>query len=59
MARIHTLTFTDLHKTIPDAVVATLSPENTKTRDIDFTQGQHLTFQRDFDGEELRWFCRP
>ena len=51
MARFHTLTVTDVHKTIRDAVVLTLSPEDG---DFDFVQGQYLTFRRDFDGEELR-----
>ena len=51
MARFHTLTVTDVHKTILDAVVLTLSPEDG---DFDFVQGQYLTFRRDFDGEELR-----
>ena len=51
MARFHTLTVTDVHKTIRDAVVLTLSPEDG---DFDFVQGQYLTFRREFDGEELR-----
>lgn len=51
MARFHTLKVTDVHKTIRDAVVLTLSPEGG---DFDFIQGQYLTFRRDFDGEELR-----
>lgn len=51
MARFHTLKVTDVHETIRDAVVLTLSPEDG---DFDFVQGQYLTFRRDFDGEELR-----
>lgn len=51
MARFHTLTVTDVHKTIRDAVVLTLAPTDG---DFDFVQGQYLTFRRDFDGEELR-----
>lgn len=51
MARFHTLTVTDVHKTIRDAVVLTLAPQGG---DFDFVQGQYLTFRRDFDGEELR-----
>ncbi len=51
MARFHTLTVTDVHKTIRDAVVLTLAPMGG---DFDFVQGQYLTFRRDFDGEELR-----
>jgi len=51
MARFHTLTVTDVHKTIRDAVVLTLAPTDG---DFDFVQGQYLTFRRDFEGEELR-----
>ncbi|WP_146348190.1 2Fe-2S iron-sulfur cluster-binding protein [Phaeobacter marinintestinus] len=54
MARFHDLTVTDVHKTIRDAVVVTLKPENGAADAFDFTQGQYLTFRRDFDGEELR-----
>lgn len=52
MARFHELTVTDVHKTIRDAVVVTLKPSDQG--DFSFTQGQYLTFRRDFDGEELR-----
>ncbi|KIT16777.1 2Fe-2S iron-sulfur cluster-binding protein [Jannaschia aquimarina] len=51
MARFHPLTVTDVRKTIRDAVVVTLRPEEG---DFDFTQGQYLTFRRDFDGTEIR-----
>ena len=54
MARFHDLTVTDIHKTIRDAVVVTLKPVNGSAEAFDFTQGQYLTFRRDFDGEELR-----
>ncbi len=54
MARFHDLTVTDIHKTIRDAVVVTLKPVNGAASEFDFTQGQYLTFRRDFDGEELR-----
>ncbi|WP_425043097.1 2Fe-2S iron-sulfur cluster-binding protein [Primorskyibacter sp. S87] len=54
MARFHDLTVTDVHKTIRDAVVVTLKPENGEAEAFDFIQGQYLTFRRDFDGEELR-----
>lgn len=54
MARFHDLTVTDVHKTIRDAVVVTLQPINGAAEEFDFTQGQYLTFRRDFDGEELR-----
>ncbi|SPF76807.1 1,2-phenylacetyl-CoA epoxidase, subunit E [Aliiroseovarius pelagivivens] len=52
MARFHNLTVTDIQKTIRDAVVVTLTPEDPEA--FDFTQGQYLTFRRDFDGQELR-----
>lgn len=54
MARFHNLTVTDVTKTIRDAVVVTLAPENGEVSEFDFTQGQYLTFRREFDGEELR-----
>ncbi len=54
MARFHDLEVTDVHKTIRDAVVVTLKPLNGSADEFDFTQGQYLTFRRDFDGEELR-----
>lgn len=54
MARFHTLKVTDVHKTIRDAVVVTLVPDNGDATAFDFIQGQYLTFRKDFDGEELR-----
>ncbi len=54
MARFHKLTVTDVHKTIRDAVVVTLAPEAEDAETFAFTQGQYLTFRRDFDGQELR-----
>ena len=54
MARFHDLTVTDVKKTIRDAVVVTLKPVNGAADAFDFTQGQYLTFRRDFDGQELR-----
>ncbi len=54
MARFYDLEVTDIRKTIRDAVVVTLRPENGAVKDFDFTQGQYLTFRRDFGGEELR-----
>ncbi|WP_298437222.1 2Fe-2S iron-sulfur cluster-binding protein [uncultured Jannaschia sp.] len=50
MARFHDLTVTDIRKTIRDAVVVTLDAPDG----FDWTQGQYLTFRRDFDGTELR-----
>ncbi len=52
MNMFHPLTVTDVRKTIRDAVVVTLRPENPDA--FAFTQGQYLTFRRDFDGTELR-----
>ncbi|WP_294220120.1 2Fe-2S iron-sulfur cluster-binding protein [uncultured Shimia sp.] len=53
-ARFHDLEVTNIRKTIRDAVVVTLAPVNGAASEFDFTQGQYLTFKRDFDGEELR-----
>ncbi|TDK43823.1 2Fe-2S iron-sulfur cluster-binding protein [Antarcticimicrobium luteum] len=54
MARFHDLTVTDIHKTIRDAVVVTLKPQQGDEAAFDFIQGQYLTFRHEFDGEELR-----
>ncbi len=51
MPQFHPLEVTDIQKTIRDAVVVTLKPQGG---DFRFTQGQYLTFRRDFDGNELR-----
>lgn len=52
MARFHPLTVTDVRKTTRDAVAVTLQPKDPAL--FAFTQGQYLTFRRDFDGTELR-----
>lgn len=52
MARFHDLTVTDVRKTIRDAVVVTLAAPQSDL--FAFTQGQYLTFRRDFDGTEVR-----
>ena len=52
MARFHPLTVTEVRKTIRDAVVVTLEPDDPEA--FRFIQGQYLTFRRDFDGEEIR-----
>ena len=52
MSRFQNLTVTDVQKTIRDAVVVTLQPEDGS--DVSFIPGQYLTFRRDFDGTELR-----
>ncbi len=52
MAQFHQLRVTDVEKTIRDAVVVSLQPVNGA--DFSFTQGQYLTFRREFDGQEIR-----
>ncbi|WP_162654735.1 2Fe-2S iron-sulfur cluster-binding protein [Lentilitoribacter sp. Alg239-R112] len=52
MVQFHDLAVTDIKKTIRDAVVVTLKPEDADA--FDFVQGQYLTFRKKFDGEELR-----
>lgn len=54
MARFHPLTVTDVRRETRDAVVVTLMPRAEDSGFFDFTQGQYLTFRRDFEGEELR-----
>jgi len=52
MSQFHPLTVTDIHRTIRDAVVLTLEPADPSV--FEFNPGQYLTFQRMFDGTELR-----
>ncbi len=54
MARFHPLKVTDVERTIRDAVVVTLEPENGAAAEFAFTPGQYLTFRHDFDGTEIR-----
>lgn len=54
MARFLPLKVTDVRRETRDAVVVTLAPRDEDRALFDFTQGQYLTFRRDFDGEELR-----
>ncbi len=54
MARFHSLEVTDIRRDTRDAVVVTLKPDEADKTSFEFTQGQYLTFRRDFDGEELR-----
>lgn len=54
MARFHPLKVTDVRRETRDAVVVTLMPRAEDHALFDFTQGQYLTFRRDFDGDELR-----
>ncbi|MEM8728559.1 MAG: 2Fe-2S iron-sulfur cluster-binding protein [Pseudomonadota bacterium] len=52
MVQFHPLTVTAIEKTIRDAVVVTLQPEDQEA--FAFTQGQYLTFRKMFDDQELR-----
>ncbi|WP_199259927.1 1,2-phenylacetyl-CoA epoxidase subunit PaaE [Paracoccus binzhouensis] len=54
MARFHPLKVTDVRRETRDSVVVTLAPREEDRALFDFTQGQYLTFRREFDGEELR-----
>jgi ring-1,2-phenylacetyl-CoA epoxidase subunit PaaE len=54
MARFHPLTVTEVRRETREAVVVTLAPRPEDAALFAFTQGQYLTFRRDFDGEELR-----
>jgi ring-1,2-phenylacetyl-CoA epoxidase subunit PaaE len=54
MSRFHPLEVTDVRRETRDAVVVTLKPVNGDGSAFDFTQGQYLTFRREFDGVELR-----
>jgi ring-1,2-phenylacetyl-CoA epoxidase subunit PaaE len=54
MARFHPLKVTDIKRETRDAVVLTLEPRDEDRASFAFTQGQYLTFRREFDGEELR-----
>ncbi len=52
MKQFHPLTVTAIHRTTRDAVVLTLQPDDPQL--FKFTQGQYLTFRKEFDGAELR-----
>ncbi len=52
--QFHKLTVTDVENTIPDAVVVSLAPAVGEEGDFAYLPGQHLTFRRSFEGEELR-----
>ncbi|MDM7256009.1 MAG: 1,2-phenylacetyl-CoA epoxidase subunit PaaE [Paracoccus sp. (in: a-proteobacteria)] len=54
MARFHPLTVTEISHDTRDSVIVTLAPRDEDRAAFNFTQGQYLTFRRDFDGEELR-----
>ncbi|WP_299294259.1 2Fe-2S iron-sulfur cluster-binding protein [uncultured Tateyamaria sp.] len=52
MSQFHPLTVTHIHRTIRDAVVLTLRPDDPRA--FAFVPGQYLTFKRMFDDTELR-----
>lgn len=52
MAEFYPLTVTHIHRTIRDAVVLTLEPDDPDV--FAFIPGQYLTFKQDFEGAELR-----
>ena len=54
MPRFHPLEVVDVRRDTRDAVVVTLNLPADNAEAFEFTQGQYLTFRRDFDGEELR-----
>lgn len=54
MALFSSLRVADVHKETRDAVVVTLDVPDEQKADFAFTQGQYLTFRKEFDGEELR-----
>jgi ring-1,2-phenylacetyl-CoA epoxidase subunit PaaE len=54
MARFHSLNVVDVRRETRDAVVVTLKPRDEDVALFDFTQGQYLTFRRNFDDDELR-----
>ncbi|ACL58275.1 1,2-phenylacetyl-CoA epoxidase subunit PaaE [Methylobacterium nodulans] len=54
MARFYPLDVADVRRETRDAVVLTLTPRDGHGALFDFTQGQYLTFRREFDGVELR-----
>jgi len=52
MMRFHELTVTDVTKTIRDAVIVTLQPDDAEA--FEFVPGQYLTFRRKFGDTEIR-----
>jgi ring-1,2-phenylacetyl-CoA epoxidase subunit PaaE len=54
MARFHPLEVVDVRRETRDAVVVTLRPKPEDAPLFAFTQGQYLTFRRQFDDDELR-----
>lgn len=54
MAKFHPLTVTGIKRDTRDSVIVTLKPPAESQGAFKFTQGQYLTFRREFDGEEMR-----
>lgn len=54
MSRFYKLKVADIRKTIRDAIVVTLEPEECKSKFQNFTHGQFLTFRHKFDEVEVR-----
>jgi len=54
MARFYPLEVVGVRRETREAVVLTLKPREEDATLFDFTQGQYLTFRREFDGIELR-----
>ncbi|POF29412.1 ferredoxin--NADP reductase [Roseibium marinum] len=54
MSRFHALTVTEVVPDTRDSVIVTLRPRPEDEDIFRFTQGQYLTFRRDFDGHEVR-----
>ena len=54
MPQFFPLTVTEVHRETRDAVVVSLKPDTCDQQAFQFTQGQYLTFKREFDGVELR-----
>lgn len=54
MFKIHDLTISSLEKNTPETVVIGFDVPDELKEDYAYTQGQHITLIRDFDGEELR-----
>ena len=52
MAKFYPLKVTEVRKTIRDAVVVTLAPEDPAQ--FAFKQGQYLTFRKTLEGTEIR-----
>lgn len=54
MAQFTPLCVTDIKRDTRDSVIVTLDPPDDARENFKFTQGQYLTFRREFDGEEMR-----